>query len=152
MKRLITVEEHFTSNTINEKIENIFRENGQALQKQMLRSDIAQRLVSLGEDRIGYMDSIGIDAQLISYAGEFPARMEPKYAVPLCRVTNDEMYKAAKICPGRFYLMAHLPISSPESAADELERTVKELGFKGTMISGVYNGHRLEEDYYIPIY
>lgn len=145
MKRLITVEEHFISAAMNEKIASIFRANGQEPKKQTLRQNIAEKVVSLGKDRIAYMDSVGVSAQLISYAGKFPGRMEPRYALPLCREVNHEMYEAAKLYPGRFYLLAHLPISSPKDASAELEYTVKNLGFKGAMISGVYAGHRLEE-------
>lgn len=110
MKRLITVEEHFISAAMNEKIASIFRANGQEPKKQTLRQNIAEKVVSLGKDRITYMDSVGVSAQLISYAGEFPGRMEPRYALPLCREVNHEMYEAAKLYPGE--------VLSPGAPAD----------------------------------
>ena len=39
-----------------------------------------------------------------------------------------------------------LPTQSPVDAADELERTIAELVFKGVLINGHTNGHYLDED------
>src|SRR5208283_3506150 len=45
----------------------------------------------------------------------------------------------------RFAGFASLPTQDPKAAADELERTVTQLGFKGAMIQGHTNGEYLDE-------
>ncbi|KAI8962027.1 amidohydrolase 2 [Daldinia sp. FL1419] len=50
------------------------------------------------------------------------------------RKANDEMAWAIKENPTRFGGFAALPMAHPRIAAEELERTVKELGFLGAMI------------------
>ena len=40
----------------------------------------------------------------------------------------------------------------PDAAADELERTTKELGFKGAMLHGLANGKFLDDKRFWPIY
>lgn len=152
MKRLITVEEHYASPRIRETVNAIFRREGRDPPKQTLPPALLQRLGDLGDHRIAYMDAMGIDAQVVSYAGVFPAYLAPEHAIPLCREANDEMYAAAQAHPGRFYLLAHLPLSDPQAAAEELTRTVTQLSFKGAMFFGSYQGRFLEADYYFPIY
>ncbi|HUJ88606.1 MAG TPA: amidohydrolase family protein, partial [Syntrophorhabdales bacterium] len=46
--------------------------------------------------------------------------------------------------PGRFAGFAALPTQDPKAAADELERAVTQLGFKGAMILGHTNGEYLD--------
>src|SRR5690606_19249691 len=42
--------------------------------------------------------------------------------------------------PTRYGAFAHLPMQDPQAAADELERTVKEHGFKGALVNGHTHG------------
>jgi len=42
-------------------------------------------------------------------------------------------------------------MTDPEAAADELERTVLSLGFKGAMINGMTNGRFLDDPSFLPI-
>jgi predicted TIM-barrel fold metal-dependent hydrolase len=41
--------------------------------------------------------------------------------------------------PDRYAGFAAVPLQNPEAAADELERCVKQLGFKGAMVNGYSN-------------
>jgi predicted TIM-barrel fold metal-dependent hydrolase len=45
-----------------------------------------------------------------------------------------------------------LPTQSPSDAADELERTVTQLGFKGALINGHTQGRYLDDDAFSPIF
>ncbi|XBX10518.1 amidohydrolase family protein [Enterocloster clostridioformis] len=97
------------------------------------------------------MNDRKINTQVISYASDLPATMEKEYAVLLCKEVNDEMYEELRKNPGRFYAFAHLPLSSPEDAAIELERCVKELGFVGAMLSGHYKDMPYDDPFYLLI-
>lgn len=157
MKKLITVEEHFTSHSVRKKVADIINAEGTEAQKQRLKfagglHDDLSDVEDLGSGRIAYMDAHGVDTQIISYSSGNPSTMDPKYAIPLCQEANDEIYAATKAYPGRFYGFAYLPYSSPEAAAKELERAVKELGFVGAFINGQYGDHLLDDEWFHPIY
>ena len=155
MERLITVEEHYNSKSVTEKIRKIFEEHGTEEERRTIGAatgDAAPGVTDLGAERIAYMDAHGIDAQVISYASGIPATMEPEYSVELCRDANNDMAAHAAEYPGRFYLFAHLPLGDGEAAAQELERCVKELGFVGAMMSGHYHDIPYDDEHYFPIF
>ena len=148
--KLINVEEHYMSTKIAEKIKTILSEQrGNAA---LAVGDAAPGVTDLGDTRITYMNDRKIETQVISYASGLPATMEKEYAVPLCKEVNDEMYEEIQKNPGRFYAFAHLPLSSPQDAASELERCVKELGFVGVMISGHYKDMPYDDPFYLPLF
>ena len=150
MKRLITVEEHYSSVAVSEKIAKIMEK--EFSQGSRRTGGVAPGATDLGAERIAYMDAHGIDAQVISYASGLPATMEPEYAIDLCREVNDEMAEKAAAYPGRFYLFAHLPHGDSKAAAAELERCVKEYGFVGAMLSGHYHDLPYDDEQYFPIF
>ena len=155
MERLITVEEHYNSKAVNDKIRKVYEECGTEEEKravQMMSGETAPGVADMGAERIAYMDSRGIDAQVISYASGIPATMEPEFSVALCRDVNNEMAEKAAAYPGRFYLFAHLPLGDGDKAAEELERCVKELGFVGAMISGHYHDLPYDDRHYFSIF
>lgn len=155
MKRLITIEEHFISETISKKCTEIIMQHGTEEEKrarQPMANQSDPLSADIGADRIAHMDKMGIDSQVLSYIDGFPSKLPAEYAIPLCREANDEMYAATKAYPGRFYAFATLPLSNPDAAAEELERAVTELGFKGALIAGFYGEHRLDDPYYNPIW
>jgi predicted TIM-barrel fold metal-dependent hydrolase len=53
--------------------------------------------------------------------------------------------------PDRFRGFATLPTPDPKAAADELERTVTRLGFKGAMINGLTGDRFLDDRFFWPI-
>jgi len=58
---------------------------------------------------------------------------------------NDAQAEIIRKYPGRFAGWASLPTQDPKAAADELERTITELGFKGAMIHGHTHWEYLDE-------
>lgn len=149
MKKLICIEEHYTSERIRAKINKILgnedRGTASLNQTQLAASD-------LGEGRIAYMNSAEISTQVLSCADEYPALLAKEHAVPLCREVNDEMHRASTEHPGRYYCFAILPLSAPEEAAAELERCVKTLGFVGAMLVGHFEGRSYSDEWYFPIF
>lgn len=153
--RLITVEEHYSSPTINQRAAELLAADGKAAGPNDARGnggEMLRRVQELGPERVAYMDERGIDTQVVSLAGTVPALLEPSYAVPLCQQANDEMAQKAAAYPGRFHLFANLPLGDPEAAAAELERCVRQLHFVGTMISGHWDGLPYDDAWYLPIF
>ncbi len=148
--RLITVEEHYESENISEKINKILLEKKGKVS--YAAGDVISGVTELAEKHIPYMDKRKIDTQVISYVGGLPATMDKEYAVPLCKEVNDEMYGEVLKNPGRFYAFAYLPLSSPEDASIELERCVKELGFVGAILSSHYKDLPYDDAFYLPVF
>ena len=125
MKRLITVEEHYSSKAVNERIRKALEKHGTEEAHRLVRlvsGETAPGATDLGAERIAYMDTHGIDTQVISYASGIPATLEPEFSVPFCQDVNNEMAEKAALHPGRFGLFAHLPLGDGKEAAKELER------------------------------
>jgi predicted TIM-barrel fold metal-dependent hydrolase len=114
---------------------------------------LVQRLEDLGALRIKEMDAAGIDLQVISHSAPAMQKMtDVEAAVRLARRANDRLAEAVRAHPARFAGFAALPTPAPKAAADELERAVTQLGFKGAMIHGLTNGRFHDEREFWPIF
>jgi predicted TIM-barrel fold metal-dependent hydrolase len=78
--------------------------------------------------------------------------MSADIAVDLTRRVNDRLHAAIAGFPSRFAAFAALPTADPPAAADELERCVTRLGFKGAMIHGMAHGKFVDAKEFWPIY
>ena len=113
---------------------------------------LRDRLFDVGELRLKEMDEVGIDVQVLSHGAPATQRLDAETAVPMARKVNDKLHAVAKSSNGRFEGFAALPTADPKAAADELERTVTRLGFKGAMIHGLSNGLWLDDKRFWPIF
>jgi 2,3-dihydroxybenzoate decarboxylase len=113
---------------------------------------VRERLESLGELRLKEMDAAGVDFQVISHSAPSVQKMDAESAIRLARVANDRLHAAVVAHPDRFAGFAVIPTPDPKAAADELERAVTQLGFKGAMIHGLTNGRFHDEPDFWPIY
>jgi predicted TIM-barrel fold metal-dependent hydrolase len=111
-----------------------------------------QRLLDLGELRLKEMDQAGIDLQVISHGAPSTQRLDAETAVWLARGANDRLAAAIASQRDRFAAFAALPTPDPKAAADELERTVGELGFVGAMVHGPTNGVFFDDKRFWPIF
>ena len=111
-----------------------------------------QRLFDLGSLRLKEMDEAGIDVQVLSHGAPSTQKLGADIAADLTRQVNDRLAKVCAANPKRFAAFAALPTVDPKAAADELERTVTKLGFKGAMLHGMSNGEFLDLKKFWPIY
>ena len=115
----------------------------------------ADKMTDIGAGRIGDMDRNGITMQVLSKAGVHitPSadQFDGKEAIAFAQKFNDGFAKKIAERPERFAAFAHLAASIPEAAADELERTVTEFGFRGTLISGTIRGAFLDDPKFAPL-
>ena len=114
--------------------------------------ELRTRLFDVGELRIKEMDEAGIDVQVLSHGAPATQRMDAQTAVPVARRANDKLNEITKNSNGRFEGFAVLPTADPKAAAEELERAVTRLGFKGAMIHGLSNGLWLDDKRFWPIF
>lgn len=145
--RTITLEEHYATPAFIEGPWQQF--SGQAPPTR--NTQIVDQLCDLGEGRIAQMDAAGIDVQVLSLNSPGAEQLDPAEAVPLARDANDRLADVVRRHPNRFAGFAALPTAAPDVAADELERTVRQHGFKGTMINGHSQGRYLDDEFFWPI-
>jgi len=126
MPYVIALEEHYADQAV------LARGNGNPSRA----AGLVQKLTDLGELRLHEMDGAGIDLQVISHAPSAIQQLDPAESRQLATATNDRLHDAVDRNPERFAAFAALPTLDPKAAADELERTVTRLGFKGAMIHG----------------
>jgi predicted TIM-barrel fold metal-dependent hydrolase len=147
--RIVALEEHFTLPALTRRIDPqaIAQRGfppgfGTALDKQ---------LTDLGPQRIGDMDQAGITVQVLSLAGPGADLVAGAEGVSLARELNDALAKAVAEHPDRLAGFAHLPMRSPQAAADELERAVRDVGFCGALINGLTEDCFLDDPRFEPI-
>src|SRR4029078_868758 len=111
-----------------------------------------KRLDDIGAVRISEMDASGIDMQVLSETAPAVQNLDPERAIPMARLSNDFLHGEISKNPTRFAGFAALPVADPKAAAEELERTVTKLGFKGAMFMGLCKGRFLDEKFFWPIF
>src|SRR5438105_753066 len=113
---------------------------------------VSARLDDVGQGRIAEMDAAGIDMQVLSHGAPSVQRLDAELAVRLARGANDRLAETVRSHPDRFAGFAVLPTADPKAAADELERAVTRLGFKGAMINGLTDRVFHDDERFWPIY
>jgi len=148
--RTITLEEHFASPSF---LDGPGRElKDRALRFSGAAGKLLERLCDVGEKRVAEMDAAGIDMQVLSLTSPGTEQMEGPDAETLAREANDFLAGCVKKYPARFAGFAALPTGSPEKAAEELERMVRQHGFKGAVINGHHRGRYLDDKFFWPIF
>ncbi len=141
--RVIAIEEHYSSEAIWQALDGLGRPTHQP--------DFEIRLLDVGDARIAAMDAAGIDVQVLSLNPPGGQGLAAAVAVPLLRDENDRLAEVVRHHPDRLAAFAALPTAAPGAAAIELERTVREHGFKGTLIHGHTAGRFLDDSSFWPI-
>jgi predicted TIM-barrel fold metal-dependent hydrolase len=111
-----------------------------------------ERLFDLGALRLKEMDECGIDVQVLSHGAPSTQKLAADVGPAIARGVNDRLAAVVSSNPKRFAAFAALPTANPSAAADELERCVTKLGFKGAMIHGMSTGEFIDHKKYWPIY
>jgi len=148
--RTIAIEEHFLADGFREVMRRSTSNQGGS-SNAGLAAELQAKMADLGSTRLKDMDAGGIDLQVISHTTSGIVPLPGSEGVRLARDANDQLAAAVAVHPTRFAGFATLPMAEPEAAADELERTVRSLGFKGAMINGTTNGRFLDDPSFLPI-
>ncbi|WP_298260668.1 amidohydrolase family protein [Bradyrhizobium sp.] len=99
--------------------------------------ELKGRLLDIQERRLREMDAHGIEMMLLSLnAPAVQAIPDTAKANDIARRSNDFMAEQIARQPKRLAGLAALPMQTPELAARELVRCVKELGFRGALVNG----------------
>lgn len=152
--RIVALEEHFTIPTLVSKIpkEAIRRRGFPDMSRQpQLNAAAQEKLKELGAPRLADMDTAGISVQVLSLSGPGADLLSPEDGPAWARQANDLLGECFKAHPERYAGFAHLPMTAPQAAAEELERCVRSLGFVGALINGMTQDKFLDDEMFEPI-
>ncbi len=109
-------------------------------------AEASRRLLDLTEERLPEMDAAGLDVQVLSLNSPgIQAETDPEKAVRQAATVNDFLAGVISGHPDRFAGFAALPLQDPKRAADELERSVRELGLVGALVNAHTHGVYLDD-------
>jgi 2,3-dihydroxybenzoate decarboxylase len=121
--------------------------------------EMHDRLKETGDLRLAAMDRAGIERSVISLAAPcVQDEVDAARAVERAIDANDALAAVVSAHPDRYAGFAALPMQDPLAAANELERTVRDLGFKGALVNGYSSLGNLEtaayydETQYLPFW
>jgi 2,3-dihydroxybenzoate decarboxylase len=111
---------------------------------------VLERLPDFDELRLAAMDEAGIEVSVLSLLspGTHDER-DAQAAITAARRVNDALAGAIERHPTRYRGFAALAMQDPKEAAAELERTVRQLGFKGALLNGHTCGVYLDDPRYL---
>ena len=115
-------------------------------------ADIRTR-ISTTDERFAVMDAMGVDMQLIC-----PAPPQIYYYLPVdvgveaARALNDGIADYVGKHKDRLVALGGVPMQDGNEAAKELERGMKQLGFKGVEILTNVNGKELSDPAFAPFW
>jgi 2,3-dihydroxybenzoate decarboxylase len=129
MKGKIGLEEHFAiPETVNDSAGFVPDDHW---------AELKGRILDMQDRRIREMDQNGMEMMLISLnAPAVQAIHDVKKACEMAKLANDRLADEVAKRPDRFQGLAALALQDPEESARELERCVKQLGFKGALVNG----------------
>lgn len=129
MRSKIAIEEHFA---LQETLEDPVSQ----FPKQVW-AELRDRMTDLHDRRLWLMDQYGIEMMVLSLNAPAVQRvLDPIAAIELAERANDFLAEEVTKRPDRFQGIAALPMQDPERAAQEIERAVKNLGFRGALVNG----------------
>jgi uncharacterized protein len=151
--RIVTLEEHFSVPALAGRIDKevLARRGYRPRNLDPNKPNPLTLLPEIGPQRLKSMDEHNITVQVLSNSGPGPDLVPGPDGVAIARGINDHLAKAIAPYPDRFAGFTALPMQSPDEAAKELARGVKELGFVGAMVNGTTDGKFLDHPSYDPI-
>jgi predicted TIM-barrel fold metal-dependent hydrolase len=151
--RIVALEEHFTVPRIVAGIspDAIARRGFPGPDFVWAQSIKRHELADLSDTRLQDMDASGITMQVLSVAGPGADLVPGQPGIDMARAYNDTLAEVCARRPDRYRGFAHLPLLAPEAAANELERSVRDLGFHGVLVNGATDGRFLDDAAFEPI-
>jgi predicted TIM-barrel fold metal-dependent hydrolase len=147
--RIVTIEEHVSFPEMTDLIPSSILEKKRPSASAML---MMPKLADISGARLTSMNESGISMQVLSVENTDVNLLGSTSAPEFALKYNDLLAEKIRDYPKRFTAFAHLPMTAPAAAADELERTVKAYGFRGAMIRGLTNGEFLDAPKFAPIF
>lgn len=100
-------------------------------------TELSARLIDIQERRLREMDDNGMEMMILSLnAPAIQAIHNRSQAIDMAKRANDFLAEQVALRPNRFQGFAALPMQDPDAATQELERCMKDYGFRGALVNG----------------
>src|SRR5262245_62059792 len=101
--------------------------------------ELRHRPPDFQDEGLQLMDATGVEIRIASLnAPAIQGIADAEEAAQVPRRANDVLAAEISKRPDRFVGVAALPMQEPETATQELERCIKDLGFKGALVNGYW--------------
>lgn len=147
--RIVTLEEHIS---LPEMVDQIPKDALGGFGQSAAMQQIAPKLADITGDRLKSMDTNGVTMQVLSVDSSGANLLNDHEGPTFAMKYNDLISKRIAGFDDRFTAFAHLPMTAPLAAADELERAVTEHNFRGAMIRGLTQDMFLDQPEFAPIF
>ncbi len=144
--KTITLEEHFLTESYVRATAEYSAKTG------MQFPEMQAKLLDLGAGRIAAMDEAGIDLQVMSLVAFGLEGLSAADGTVVAREVNDELASAVSVYPDRLAGFATLALKDVGEATRELERCVKQLGFRGVMVNGTVEERFFDDARFLPFF
>ena len=104
------------------------------------------------EETLGPMEKMGIEIQVLSLSVPNVYMPDPAMSLDLAQMANDAYADIRRRFPGRFYVLASVPLNFPELAIRELDRAIGKLGMNGIVLGSNIAGMPLSSPEFFPFY
>ncbi len=105
------------------------------------------------DQRFKDMEAMEVDTQLVSNVPQtFLYDQEPALTAATSALLNEAISGLVREHPDRFRGLATLPMQTPDRAAAELRRAMRELGLKGAHIGSNVQGRNLDDPALEPVW
>jgi aminocarboxymuconate-semialdehyde decarboxylase len=95
--------------------------------------------------RVGMLEQLGIECQVLSVGGMQPYLARQSDAVDAARLANDLYAEICRRHAGRFAVLAAVPLPHVDAAIDEVRRSQDVLGAVGVTVGCTVGGRPLDE-------
>ncbi|MDB5115697.1 MAG: amidohydrolase [Mucilaginibacter sp.] len=146
--RIVTLEEHIS---FPEMAGQIPAEKLGGFGQNERMKQLIPKLEDITNERLASMDTNGISMQVLSVDSSGANLLSQDAGPAFAMQYNDLIAEKINDYKMRFTAFAHLPMTAPLAAADELERTVKDYNFRGAMIRGLTEDQFLDHPKFAPI-
>lgn len=113
---------------------------------------IRRKLQDLGDERIADMDAAGIDKQVVAITAPGPQIFDKATGPRIAIDANDWTAEQIARNPSRFAALTAIAPQDPAKAAQEIERGMTRLGFKGVIINSHTQSEYLDDPKFWPIF
>ncbi|MFP3914542.1 MAG: amidohydrolase family protein, partial [Actinomycetota bacterium] len=104
-------------------------------------------------ERLDEMDRFGVEMQLATpTVGFYQYDNEVEVTRKIHRECNDEIHEMVTEHPDRFLGMGTIPMQDTDAAIAEMERVIRDLGFKGVIINDHVAGETYDSPRFSPFF
>ncbi len=157
--RLVATEEHFSTPEQVEAMRRAGIGGWQDIDLNLWRGMLHQNppsptlrsLLDLDGERIGIMDSAGVEMHLLSLTSPGVQIFDPATAASIAESSNDRLAEAIRKQPKRYAGLATIAPQDPARAAKEIDRAIHTLKLNGIVINSHTDSEYLDQQKFWPI-